>query len=56
MTSLNRKIVSNKTKNLVIENESKKFKKIDLSYFRCKNHFEEDGTQNWFVFQAMGKI
>ena len=27
---------------------------ILLSYFRGKNHFEE-GTQNWFVFQAMSK-
>ena len=20
-----------------------------------KNHFQEDGTQNWFVFQPMGR-
>ena len=26
-----------------------------MSYFRGKNDFEEDGTQNWFVFQPMGK-
>ena len=28
---------------------------FDLSYFRGKNHFEEDGTQNYYVFQPMGK-
>ena len=26
-----------------------------MSYFRGKNHFEEDGTQNWFVFQPLGR-
>ena len=52
MTCINRKVVSNKTKILVIENKLKKF---DLSYFRGKSHFEEDGTQNWYVFQIMGK-
>ena len=44
---------SNKTKHLLVENEFKKLKTFDLSYFRCKNHFEEDSTQNYLVFQAM---
>ena len=34
-SSLNRKIVSNKTKDIAIANE--------LGYFRGKNHFDEDG-------------
>ena len=34
MISLNRKIVSNKTKDISIENELKKLKIFDLSYFR----------------------
>ena len=55
LSSLNRKITANETKHLVIENELKKFKKFDLSYFGGKNHFEENGTQNWFVFQPMGR-
>ena len=55
LTSLNRKIVLNKTKHLAIEKELKKLNTFDLSYFRGKNYFEEDGTQNWFVFQSMGK-
>ena len=54
MPSLNRKIIANKTKHLVVENEFKKWKTFDLSYFRSKNDFEE-GTQNWFAFQAMSK-
>ena len=33
----------------------KKLKTFDLSYFRGKNHFEEDGTRNWFLFQRMGR-
>ena len=53
MTDLNRKIVSNKTK--VIENELKKLKTFDSSYFQGKSHFEDDGTQKWLVFQPMQK-
>ena len=33
----------------------KKLNTFDISYFRGKNYFEEDGTQNWFVFQPIGK-
>ena len=33
----------------------KKLNTFDLSYFHGKNYFEEDGTQNWFVFQPMEK-
>ena len=33
----------------------KKLNTFDLSYFRGRSHFEEDGTQNWFVFQPMGR-
>ena len=44
LSSCNRKITSNKTKHLLVENELKKVKTFDLSYFRGKSHFEEDGT------------
>ena len=37
-------------KGSLIENELKKLKTFDLSYFKRKSHFEEDGTQNYFVF------
>ena len=36
-----------------IENSIKKLKTFDLSYFKGKNHFEADGTQNYLVFQPI---
>ena len=53
--SLNRKITSNKSKHLLVENELKKLKTFDSSYFIGKSHFEEDGTQNYLVFQPLNK-
>ena len=53
MSSLNRKITQNKTKYLLVENELNKLKTFDSSYFIGKSHFEEDGTQNYLVFQPM---
>ena len=38
---------------LVEKNELKKLKKFDAAYFRGKSHFEEDGTQNYLVFQPI---
>ena len=52
---LNNRINSNKTKHLLAENELKKLQTFDSSYFRGKNYFEEDGTQNYLVFQPMYK-
>ena len=53
MLSLNRKITTNKSKHLLVENEFKKLKTVDSSYFIGKSHFEEDGAQNYLVFQPM---
>ena len=50
---LDEKITSNKTKHLLVENELKKLKTFDLSYFKGKSHFKEDGTKNYLVFQPM---
>ena len=50
LQSLNKRITSNKTNHLLVENELKTF---DLIYFRGKSHFEENGTQNYLVFQPM---
>ena len=47
LSNLNRKITSNKTRHLLIDNE--------LSYFRGKNYFDEDGTQNYYIFQPISK-
>ena len=53
MISLNKKIVSNKTKDISIEIELKKLKTFDLSHFRGKNYFDEDGNQNYYIFQPI---
>ena len=50
LMNLNKKINSNKTKYLLVENEFKNLKAFDWSCFRGKSHFEEDGTQNYLVF------
>ena len=55
LSSLNRKITSNKTKHLLIENELKKLKAFDSIYFRGKSHSEDDGTQNYLIFQPIYK-
>ena len=55
MISLNKEIVSNKTKDISIENEFKKLKTFDLSYFRGENYFDEGGNQNYYIFQPMSR-
>ena len=52
----NRKIVLNKTKHLVTENELKKLKTLDSSYFHSKINFEDDGKQKWLLFQPYVNI
>ena len=42
-------------KHLLVQNEFKKLKTFDSSYFIGKSHFEEDGTQNYLVFQPIKK-
>ena len=56
LLSLNRKITENKSKPLLVENEFNKLKTFDSSYFIGKSHFEEDGTQNYIVFQPIVSI
>ena len=53
LSSLNRKITSNKTKHVLVENELNKLKTFDSGYFIGKSHFEEDGVQNYLVFQPI---
>ena len=38
---------------MLVENELKKLETFDSSYLSGKSHFEEDGTQNYLVFQPM---
>ena len=38
---------------MLVENELKKLKTLDLSHFIGKSHFGEDITQSYLVFQPM---
>ena len=38
---------------MLVENKLKKLQKFDSAYFRGKSHLEEDGTQNYLVFQPL---
>ena len=53
VSSLDRKIAKNKTRNESTENEFKKLKTFDLGHFIGKSHFEEDPVQNYLVFQPI---
>ena len=53
LSNLNRKITKNKADHLLVQNELNKLKTFDLSYFIGKNYFEEDGAQNYLVFQPL---
>ena len=53
VSSINNKIAENKTKKESIENELRKLRTFDSSYFIGESHFEEDGTQNHLVFQPI---
>ena len=55
MSRINSEVTKNKTENLLVKNELNKLKTFDSSYFIGKSHFEEDGTQNYLVFQPINK-
>ena len=55
LSGLNRKINESKSKHLLVENELNKLKTFYPSYFRGKNYFDEDGTQNSYIFQPISK-
>ena len=38
---------------MLVENEWNKLKTFDSSYFIDKSHFEEEGTQNYLLFQRI---
>ena len=44
------------TKIIELENNIKRLQTFDLSYFRGKSYFEEDGGQNYLVFQPICSI
>ena len=48
-------MLSNLNRKIVVENELNKLKTFDSSYFIGKSHFEENGVQNYLVFQLVNK-
>ena len=55
MKKISDRVTSNKKKHLLVETEFKKLEKFDAAYFRGKNYFDGDGTQNYLVFQPLYK-
>ena len=55
LSGINRKIISNKTKHVFVENKLNKSKAFDSVYFIGKSHYEEDGVQNYLVLQPINK-
>ena len=51
LSRINRKI----TENVLVKNELNKLKTFDSDYFIGKSHFEENGTQNYLIFQPLSK-
>ena len=51
LSSIRRKLTSNKSKHLLVENEFKQLKRFYSSYFIGTGYFEDFGTQNYLVFQ-----
>ena len=49
------RVTLNKTKHLFVKTELKKLNNFDAAYYRGKDYFEEDGTQNYLVFQEVYK-
>ena len=50
LQNFHKRVTSNKTKHLLVDDELKKLKTFDLGYFRGKNDFGYDGTHNYLVF------
>ena len=55
LQSLNKKIISNKTKHLLVKIELKNLEKFHAAYFRGKNYFDGGGTKNYLVLQPVHK-
>ena len=55
LKNLNKKINSNKTKHVLVENELEILETFDSIYLCGKSYFEDDGTQNYTVFQTTCK-
>ena len=55
LVSFNRRINSNKTKHVLVENELKKLQIFNSSLFIGQSYFNTDGTQLYLIFQPIYK-
>ena len=57
-SDLNKKVATLATKTELKAEQDKltKLQAFDSTYFRGKSHFEDDGNQNYLVFQPMSNI
>ena len=55
LKSLNKTVISNKTKYLLAENELKRLKTFDSSLFIAQSYFNNDGAQLYLIFQPIYK-
>ena len=55
LNNLNNKITSNKTKYVLVEKEFKKLQTFDSSLFIGQTYFNNDGSQNYLIFQPIYK-
>ena len=53
LKDLSRKITWNKTKHILFENEFKKLQTFDSSLFIVQSYFNNDGSQNYLIFQLL---
>ena len=50
---LNKKVTSNKSKNVLVENELKKIQTIDSNLFVGQSYFFNDEAQLYLIFQML---
>ena len=55
VSNLDNKIEGYKTLDTLLQRALKGLRKPELRYFKDKNRFEEDGTQNYLTFQPLNK-
>ena len=55
LKNLNKRVTTNKTKHLLVENKLKKQQTFDSSLFIGQSHFNNDGANFYVIFQPIYK-
>ena len=53
LKNLNKKVTSNKTKNLLVENDLKELQTFESSFFIGRTYFNNDRAQLFLIFQPI---